>query len=151
MLSPQIKAVGVFVKEELTIVAKLLNEGIIDIAQLHGGEDSSYIQKLIKLTNKPVIQAFIIKSDEDIEAAKKSFADYVLLDSGAGTGEKFDWQLIKNFPKNYFLAGGLTPKNVSSSVKLLHPYAVDVSSGIETNGKKDREKIIQFVKNVRDN
>ncbi len=152
LLDPKIKAVGVFVKEEVETVAKLLKKNIIDIAQLHGGEDESYIRKLRSMTDKPIIKAFRIDTAEDIEAANKSTADFVLLDSGnGGTGETFDWSLLKNITRPYFLAGGLDTHNVKDAIEALIPYAVDVSSGIETNGFKDGEKMTAFAKAVRKN
>lgn len=150
MLNPGIIPVGVFVNETPETVAALLDRGIIDIAQLHGKEDEAYIRRLRQLTKKPLIQAFRIDTPADVAAAQASPADYVLLDSGAGgTGTCFDWSLLQDIQRPYFLAGGLTPENVGGAVATLHPYAVDVSSGIETDGAKDKEKMTQFVRAVR--
>lgn len=150
MLNPGIIPVGVFVNETPETVAALLDRGIIDIAQLHGKEDAAYIRRLRQLTKKPLIQAFRIDTPADVAAAQASTADYVLLDSGAGgTGTCFDWSLLQDIQRPYFLAGGLTPENVGGAVATLHPYAVDVSSGIETDGAKDKEKMTQFVRAVR--
>ena len=150
MLNPGIIPVGVFVNETPETVAALLDRGIIDIAQLHGKEDEAYIRRLRQLTKKPLIQAFRIDTPADVAAAQASTADYVLLDSGTGgTGTCFDWSLLQNIQRPYFLAGGLTPENVGGAVATLHPYAVDVSSGIETDGAKDKEKMTQFVRAVR--
>lgn len=146
LLDPSIKAVGVFVNEKPKNIAKLLNENIIDIAQLHGNEVDDFITKLRSLSDKPIIKAFTIKSENDIETAQKSTADYVLLDSGAGTGQAFNWSLIKNIKRDYFLAGGLSPENALDAVKKLHPFALDVSSGIETNGIKDKQKMADFIR-----
>ena len=148
-LDPGIKAVGVFVDEEIDVVADLLNKGVIDIAQLHGSEDNSYIAALRKKTDRPVIKAFQIKSSGDIANIESSDADYVLLDSGQGTGKAFDWKILEEVKRDFFLAGGLYPDNVADAVKAVHPYAVDVGSGIETDGRKDRSKMEQFVRNVR--
>ena len=148
-LEAGIKAVGVFVNNDLYHVAELLNRGVIDIAQLHGSEDEEYIGQLRQLTDKPIIRAFRIKTAEDIAEAEKCTADHVLLDSGAGTGEVFDWKLIKNMKRPYFLAGGLSPDNVENAVEQLTPYAVDVSSGIETDGVKDKAKMAAFAAAVR--
>lgn len=148
-LSPEIMAVGVFVNETPQTVADLLNSGIIDAAQLHGGEDEAYISSLRRLTAKPLIKAFRIQTEGDIAAAAASSADYILLDSGAGSGEVFDWQLIRNVKRPYFLAGGLDPANVAAALRALHPFAVDVSSGIETDGAKDQTKMAAFVAAVR--
>ncbi len=149
MLYPEIKAVGVFVDESVQMVAELLNNGTIDIAQLHGKEDENYIKLLRNLTDKPIIKAFRIKSWDDIARAEESSADYILLDSGMGTGISFDWNLIQSIKRPYFLAGGLDCANVGEAIKKLRPYAVDVSSGIETNGLKDNEKMAEFVATVR--
>lgn len=150
LLSPDIKAVGVFVKEKPEIVAKLLNDGVIDLAQLHGREDEDYIKQLRELTDKPVIKAFCIESENDIADIEHSTADYVLVDSGTGgTGTIFDWKLIQNMKRPYFLAGGLELSNVKEAVTKLNPYAVDVSSGIETEGLKDKMKMAAFVAAVR--
>ena len=151
-LSPQIQAVGVFVNETPEAVASLLNTGIIDIAQLHGQENETYIQRLRKLTNKPLIQAVRVTDAASLANAQKSPADLILLDSGAGgTGTSFDWTLLDKFERPYFLAGGLDPDTVGDAVKRFHPYAVDVSSGIETAGKKDPAKMAAFVAAVRKN
>ena len=149
LLSPDIKAVGVFVDEPIENVAELLNDNIIDIAQLHGGEDEEYIKKLRTLSDKPIIKAFLLKSESDAERAEKSTADYILVDSGTGTGKSFDWELLKNISRPYFLAGGLCCENISQAITALDPYAVDVSSGIETNGCKDKNKMAAFVAAVR--
>ena len=149
LLSPDVKAVGVFVDEPIENVAELLNDNIIDIAQLHGGEDEEYIKKLRTLSGKPIIKAFLLKSESDAERAEKSTADYILVDSGTGTGKSFDWELLKNISRPYFLAGGLCCENISQAITALDPYAVDVSSGIETNGCKDKNKMAAFVAAVR--
>ena len=149
-LNPAIKAVGVFVREEPAVVAGLLNEGVIDLAQLHGGEDEAYIARLRALTDRPIIQAFRIDNPADLDRARASAADYILLDNGAGgTGAAFDWSLLRGFDRPYFLAGGLGPENVAEAVATLHPYAVDVSSGIETDGCKDISKMQAFVMAAR--
>ncbi len=150
-LRPEIQAVGVFINEEAERVAQFLREGLIDIAQLHGTEDEDYIKRLRALTGKPLIKAFRIDTEEDIRRAEASTADYVLLDSGiGGTGRVFDWTLLEQMKRPYFLAGGLTVENVRPAVERLHPYAVDVSSGIETDGLKDQIKMREFVRQVRD-
>lgn len=151
-LSPGIQAVGVFVNEAPETVAGLLNAGIIDIAQLHGQEDAAYIARLRGLTARPLWQAFRMTDAASLAKAEKSPADLVLLDSGAGgTGTTFDWTLLEKFDRPYFLAGGLGPDNAADAVRQLHPYAVDVSSGIETAGKKDSAKMAAFVAAVRKN
>ena len=149
LLEPDIRAVGVFVDENPKTVADLLDQGVIDIVQLHGREDESYIKKLRTLTDCPVIQAFCVKNEYDAAQAQRSTADYILLDSGAGAGTIFDWKLIQDIQRPYFLAGGLSPDNVGEAVRYLYPYAVDVSSGIETDGRKDKIKMAAFAAAVR--
>ena len=148
-LDPSITPVGVFVNEPITQVSSLFQSGVIKIAQLHGKEDDKYITELKNLCHCPVIKAFIIKTKEDIEKALAFPCDYLLLDNGMGTGESFDWSLIQNIEKPFFLAGGLNPENVAKAIRLTHPYAVDVSSGVETDGKKDYAKIKDFLSIVR--
>ncbi len=148
-LLPGIRAVGVFVNESAEVIADLLNSDVIDIAQLHGDEGEEYIGNLRMLTGKPIIKAFRIRDDEDVLAAESSTADAVLLDSGAGTGVVFDWTLLRDIKRPYFLAGGLDIGNVNEAIEKLHPYAVDVSSGIEINGRKDKEKMTAFAAVVR--
>ncbi len=152
LLDKRIKAVGVFVDEDVDIVADLANSGVIDIIQLHGSEDDGYISLLRQKTDKKIIKAYKVRSAEDVEAAGKSTADMVLLDSGSGvggTGNSFDWSLIRGIKRDYILAGGLDPDNVADAVKQIRPFAVDVSSGVETDGVKDRQKMIRFAGNVR--
>lgn len=149
LLAPGIKAAGVFVNEKPECIAGLLNNDVIDMAQLHGSEDENDIEQLRRLTDKPVIQAFRIEAAGDIAIAEQSTADYVLLDSGAGTGTRFDWNLIQNIKRPYFLAGGLETGNVREAIRALHPFAVDVSSGIETDGLKDETKMAAFAAAVR--
>lgn len=148
-LSSDILAVGVFVNETPDNVASLLSSGVIDIAQLHGSEDEEYISSLRMLNRKPIIKAFRIESEDDIIKAEKSSADYILLDSGMGTGNVFDWNLLQNIKRPFFLAGGLSSDNVKNAIKTIHPYALDVSSGIETDGYKDEDKMRAFVHAVR--
>lgn len=149
ILHPDIQAVGVFVNKDPKVVAQLLNENVIDLAQLHGKEDEEYIRILRTLTEKPVIQAFRITSETDVVHAQHSSADFILLDSGAGTGNVFDWNLIRHIHRPFFLAGGLEMDNVEQAILQLKPYAADVSSGIETNGLKDKAKMVAFVATVR--
>ena len=148
-LVPGIRAVGVFVNEEPKIVASLLEQGIIDMAQLHGEEDEKYIARLRQMTSLPIIQAFQVRTSEDVIKAEASSADEILLDSGAGTGTVLNWELIRPVMRPYFLAGGLTPDNVGEAVRQLHPYAVDVSSGIERDGYKDQGLMAAFIAAVR--
>lgn len=150
LLHPDILAVGVFVDEEPDAVAAWLAAGVIDLAQLHGGEDEAYMEKLRGLTDKPIIKAFSVKGEGDIRNANESSADYVLLDAGdGGTGTAFDRELLAGMNRPYFLAGGLDPSTVGEAVRRWRPYAVDVSSGIETDGVKDADKMREFVDHVR--
>ena len=147
ILNPEIKTVGVFVNET---PEKILSfSKILDLIQLHGNENEVYIENLRKLTSKTIIKAFKINSAEDVKKALESPADYIMFDSGQGTGKNFDWNLIKNVSRPYFLAGGLDIENVRDAVKLLNPFAVDVSSGIEINGFKDKSKMTAFAAAVR--
>lgn len=150
LLHPDILAVGVFVDEEPDAVAAWLAAGVIDLAQLHGGEDEAYMEKLRGLTDKPIIKAFSVKGEGDIRNANESSANYVLLDAGdGGTGTAFDRELLAGMNRPYFLAGGLDPSTVGEAVRRWRPYGVDVSSGIETDGVKDADKMREFVDHVR--
>lgn len=147
-LHDDIITVGVFVDESPRVIADMAG-GIIDFIQLHGHEDSEYISHLRTITHAKIIQAFRIKTADDVMRAEKSMADFVLLDAGMGTGKLFDWSLIRGINRPYFLAGGLDAYNVKEAVKILSPYAVDVSSGIETDGHKDRGKMSAFISTLR--
>ena len=149
-LNASIIPVGVFVDEAPELIADLVNRNIIGIVQLHGNEDEVYMQTLRRLTDAKVIKAFCIRSTADILAANASTADYVLLDSGGGSGELFDHSLIRGINRNYFLAGGLNPQNVRAASEKLHPFAVDASSSLETDGLKDKNKMTAFVRAVRE-
>lgn len=148
-LDKDIKSVGVFVNEDQDIVAGLLEKGVIDLAQLHGDEDDAYIESLKARTGNEVIKALKIRQKEDLKAAHESSADFILLDAGAGDGKAFDWELLKDFDRPYFLAGGLDPYNVGDAIRWLHPFGVDVSSGIESDGVKDPGLMKKFVDEVR--
>lgn len=150
MLDPGIKAVGVFVRENPQTVARLLNEDQLDLAQLHGGEGEDYIKQLRTLTTKPIIKAFSMDTLDSIAAVEHSSADYVLLDSGSGgTGNKFNWELARNLKRPYFLAGGIGLNNAADAIRMLHPFAVDISSSVETDGYKDKRKMAAVVAAVR--
>lgn len=141
-LDENILAVGVFVDAPVEEIEKLLKEQVIDLAQLHGKETSEDIRYLQERTGKKIIKAFSIQTKEDIERALTSPADYILLDQGSGgTGKNFDWSLVGHIERPWFLAGGLHAENLSEAIKRLHPWAVDISSGAETEKKKDPEKI----------
>lgn len=149
-LRSEITPVGVFVNELPAKVAKLLNDSIIEIAQLHGEESEDYIKELKSLTGKPIIKVVRVLSYEDIEAAQDTVADFLLLDNGTGgTGESFDWSLVSKVNKPFFLAGGLNAGNLEQAIAATSPYAVDMSSGVETDGMKDRGKILEIVRRMR--
>lgn len=144
-----IKSVGVFVNEDPDEVCMLITQGVIDLAQLHGDEDEAYIDSLKSRTGCEVIKALKIRQKEELMPAYESHADIILLDAGAGDGKAFDWELLKDFDRPYFLAGGLDPDNVTDAIARLHPFGVDVSSGIEKDGVKDPELMEMFTDNVR--
>lgn len=150
-LSDHVCPVGVFVNAVPEFIAELLNCGVIDAAQLHGSEDEAYIARLRDVTDKPLIKAFSVQCLSDLEAAEMSSADLVLLDHGkGGTGASFDWKLLRHWGKRpYILAGGLDVGNIPEAVGKYRPYSVDLSSSVETEGKKDREKILAAVAAVR--
>ncbi|MBQ7584023.1 MAG: phosphoribosylanthranilate isomerase [Lachnospiraceae bacterium] len=149
LLDPRITAVGVFVDEDIKKVSRLLKEGVIDAAQLHGAEGEDYIRSLKGDTGKPVIKAFRMDEKSDVSMINESPADLILLDSGAGGGRLLDRRLLSGVKRPYLLAGGLSPDNVKDAISELSPFGVDVSSGIETDGVKDRDKMRRFVEEVR--
>ena len=153
-LDPGIASVGVIVNEPLSYAASLLEDGIVDMIQLHGDEDNAYIDALRTMFAPSddaesyagrIIKAFKITCDADLSRAAASHADYILLDSGTGTGQTFDWRLMRDIGRPYFFAGGLNPDNAAEAVQRFHPFAVDVSSGIETDRTKDPQKVHAFV------
>lgn len=147
LLDKRIIPVGVFVDERIDNVIELIKSGTIKIVQLHGNENEEYIKALQK-ENIIVIKAFIVESEEDCKRAENSPADHILLDSGMGSGKLFDHTLLKNIKRPYFLAGGLDCESAGDAVRLLAPYALDVSSGIETDGFKDFEKMKEFMDSI---
>lgn len=149
-LEEGILSVGVFVNALPELVAELLEEGTLDLAQLHGQEDEIYMAELRRLTEKPLIQAFSIQTGQDAEQALESRADYLLLDQGrGGTGQTFDWSLLPEINRPFFLAGGLGEENLERAIRQVRPWAVDLSSSLETDGQKDPEKILRAVDLVR--
>lgn len=147
LIGSGVKRVGVFVNEPLDSIIGFAD--YIDVIQLHGSEDEDYIRSLRKLTDKPIIKAITVRSEADIEAARASSADYVLLDSGTGTGSTFEHSLIADIDRPFFLAGGLTAENVSEAIRRFEPFAVDASSSLETDGIKDKTKMAAFLIAVR--
>lgn len=150
-LDGRIIPVGVFVNAPLELPAMLLNEGTIMMAQLHGQESEEYVRELKRqIGYKQVIKAFSVKTKEDLELAKRSPADYILLDQGdGGTGKTFDWSLMETMEREYFLAGGLNAGNLAEAIRRFHPYAVDLSSSLEIEKYKDAGLIRQAVEIVR--
>lgn len=140
-LDPTICSVGVFVDAPINQIVALAHIGSIQAIQLHGNEDEDYIAHLREQCTLPIIKAFQIKNANDLAKAKTSSADMILLDSGQGSGKSFDWSLLKTFARPYLLAGGLYPQTIPEALNNLNPWGVDLSSGLETNGLKDREKI----------
>lgn len=145
-LDKEITPVGVFVDEEPQNVAQLADDGIIKVIQLHGHENETYLRQIRAMTDATIIKAFKIRSAEDIKRAKEFPSDFILLDNGYGTGQTFDWQLISEIDRPFFLAGGINIDNVAQAINTLHPYAVDISSGVETDGYKDFGKMQEFMR-----
>ncbi|MGF0032009.1 phosphoribosylanthranilate isomerase [Bariatricus sp. SGI.154] len=154
-LLPEIPAVGVFVREPIARIARLCKEQIIQMIQLHGEEDEEYIKRLRQeVPDIPMIRAVRVRSGEQILEAEKMDCEYLLLDTYikgtyGGSGQQFDKRLIPRLEKPYFLAGGLDAENVRENIEACHPYAVDVSSAVETDGIKDAVKIQNFIERVR--
>lgn len=141
-LPPSVVTVGVFVDAPVDLIAGLYRAGTIGVIQLHGRESAGDIAALRRaLPGAEIWKAYPIQTGRDLKAAADSAADRVLLDNGGGTGRSFDWALIRDFPRPFLLAGGLTPENIPEAIARFHPYAVDLSSGVESGGVKDREKI----------
>ncbi len=150
LLSPDIEPVGVFVDESISVIYRLYLHHAFNIVQLHGHEDNDYILSLRQLMPYLEIwKAFKIRTESDIKACMDSAADMVILDNGYGTGKNFDWSLVKNMNRPFILAGGLTPDNIEDAARLLNPWGIDISSGVETDGYKDRTKILAAAECVR--
>ena len=150
-LRPEIQSAAVFLDQDPAWIVELAAQDLMDVIQLHGQESNEEIRFLRENTDKKIIKAFRIEKADDIRKAQESEADLVLLDSGVGgTGEVFDWSLPEQMHRPYILAGGLNSENVRTALGQMHPYAVDVSSGVETGHCKDPEKIRQFIHAVRE-
>ncbi len=153
-LDNRIQAVGVFVNEPMEHIVKLCREKVIDLVQLHGDEDESYLRKLQSLVPNAIIKALRVQSAGQIEAMQALPCNYLLLDTYTkdrygGSGLSFDRGLIPATCKPFFLAGGLNAENILKAVKDCRPYCVDISSGVETDGKKDDKKIKEIIEIVR--
>ena len=142
--------VGVFVDEPVAELVRIVRASGLDLAQLHGHENAAYVEELRALAPElGLIQAFKVRTPADVERACASPADLVLLDNGQGTGEAFDWSLCARATRPFMLAGGLAPGNVAEAIRQVRPWGVDMSSGIETDKKKDPAKIQAAVAAVR--
>ena len=149
LLKPGIQAVGVFVDAPCEEIIDLLEGGVIDLAQLHGDETEEDIQYIQAVTHKPVIKAVKVKDRYDVEAWLDTSAEYLLFDSGMGSGITFDWNLLSGIDREFFVAGGLHADNLPGVLEQICPYAVDLSSGVEVEGKKNFEKMRTVVELVR--
>lgn len=155
-LEPAIAAVGVFVKAPVEEAAALANRGTIQLIQLHGEEDEAYVKALRERTTAPIIRVIRVRGPESLRDLDRYDCDYFLLDTYSGSqfgglGKTFDHSLIRQarFPRPFFLAGGLDADNVAAAIAGCSPFGVDTSSGIETAGIKDENKIRAFVSAVR--
>jgi phosphoribosylanthranilate isomerase len=148
-LSDKIIPVGVFVDAPAEEILHLYQAGIIKIAQLHGSENEEYIKRLRSSCAMPIIKAVKVETTDDILAYEHSGADYLLLDNiKGGSGKSFDWSSICRIRKPFFLAGGINTQNIDRALSYF-PYCIDVSSGAESNGNKDKEKILRLVQAVK--
>ncbi len=151
-IDESIRTVGVFVGASVAEIAELYRNQTISVAQLHGVEDDLTVAALRRAAPGLAIwQAFKIRTADDLQKAAQSKADQVLLDGGAGDGKVFDWRLAKAFHRPFILAGGLTPENIPEAIRTLHPVMVDLSTGVESDGVKDAEKILAAVRAARGN
>lgn len=159
-LDPCIRSVGVFVNADPDEVIALLQKNIIDIAQLHGQESEEELRKIREQTGKPVIRALKVTEETNLQEAYQTDADYILLDNGMGSGKPFPWDVIlkqlaqeelqeKICRKPFFLAGGISPENMERAAEAFRPYALDLSSSVETDGVKDPEKIRKLMETIR--
>ena len=155
-LDDGIKVVGVFVNEKISFISKLISAKIIDCVQLHGDEDERYIEELKKTVKAPIIKAVRVQTESDIRKAGKLDVDYLLLDAYSkdeygGSGHGFDKSLIPDDIDDYFIAGGIDRTNIKDIILTYQPYCVDVSSGVETEGFKNKElmkEVISIVRNL---
>lgn len=147
-LDSDIISVGVFVDADSNEIIELFESGIIDVAQLHGSESEEYIRNLKERTSyeMKIIKAIEMSDEKDLLEYDNSIADYLLLDSGKGSGKTFDWSLIRDdFDKEFFLAGGIDISNINEAIDTFNPYAIDLSSSLETDGFKDENKIKEIM------
>ncbi|MCC2502801.1 phosphoribosylanthranilate isomerase [Bacillus thuringiensis] len=149
-LPANVLKIGVFVNESVEVIQKIADECGLTHVQLHGDEDNYQIRRL----NIPSIKSLGVTSESDMKNAQGYETDYILFDSPkekfhGGNGKTFSWELLGHMPKELrkktILAGGLNALNIEEAIRTVRPYMVDVSSGVETEGKKDVEKIKQFI------
>ncbi len=152
--SSYIKKVGVFVDEKPAVIANLVRNVPLDVVQLHGNEDEAMIKEIKELTGVPVWKAVRVRTKEDVNKFIDSSADMLLFDAyseniAGGTGKTFNWDLLKDVKRKFILAGGLNIKNIARAIRTCKPYGVDISSGVETDFVKDKEKIRQIMRIIR--
>ncbi len=147
-LDPTIPAVGVFCNQPLGMVAELADE-VLDVVELQGDEDNAYITFLTELADVPIIQTIHVHDASDIERANDSRADIVMLNSSWGSSRPFDWLLVGGLARPYILSGGLNERNVGAAIARLHPWGVNIDSGIESDRLNDPDKICDVVAAVR--
>lgn len=149
-LDPGIVPVGVFVNEDTNTILRIVRESGLKMIQLHGQEGEEMVRTIRETAGVPVIKAVSVKSREDVERAAGFPADYLLFDCGTGgTGRSFDWSCLEEAKQPYFLAGGIDIHNMKEAVERFHPFAVDLSSSVETDGVKDEKKIADAVHMLR--
>ncbi|AMB97268.1 phosphoribosylanthranilate isomerase [Aerococcus urinaeequi] len=151
-LAGDIQTVGVFVNARIEKIVAICKAGIIDVIQLHGEEDATYIDQLKGQVDQEIIKSVAV--GDDLVVAPNQ-ADYLLFDSlspsRGGSGKVFDWQMVSAYQeKPFFLAGGLGVENIEEALKVVRPYAVDASSSLETDGVKDPVKMQEFVAKIRE-
>lgn len=150
MLNPEIVPIGVFVNEKTDVILRIVRESGIRMVQLHGQENGEIIHTIQSKAQVPVIKAVSVRSKEDVRSAVLSPADYLLFDCGeGGTGQTFDWNLLEDIPRPYFMAGGIGTHNMEEVLRRFSPFALDVNSSVETDRQKDGKKILAAVRMLR--
>ena len=150
MLNPEIVPIGVFVNEKTDVILRIVRESGIRMVQLHGQENGEIIHTIQSKAQVPVIKAVSVRSKEDVRSAVLSPADYLLFDCGeGGTGQTFDWNLLEDIPRPYFMAGGIGTHNMEEVLRRFSPFALDVNSSVETDSQKDGKKILAAVRMLR--
>lgn len=150
MLNPEIVPIGVFVNEKTDVILRIVRESGIRMVQLHGQENGEIIHTIQSKAQVPVIKAVSVRSKEDVRSAVLSPADYLLFDCGeGGIGQTFDWNLLEDIPRPYFMAGGIGTHNMEEVLRRFSPFALDVNSSVETDRQKDGKKILAAVRMLR--